>query len=106
MEPNKIWIASFDIGTKNFAFCIEEFDQNLMENIKKIPKTQRYDSDGVCTEKFQKGHYTATNLFFTQKFDFKRNRVISVFSTSGHNRAEKSCLYTIGDTSVFVYDKN
>jgi hypothetical protein len=32
-------IAAFDMGTKNFAFCIEEFDPNL-SNLKKIVYTE------------------------------------------------------------------
>ena len=42
-------VASFDIGKKNFAFCIEEFDSNELINIKNIPVTKRYNNDGTPT---------------------------------------------------------
>lgn len=29
-KPQTIWLASFDIGKKNFAFCIEEVEVNLL----------------------------------------------------------------------------
>jgi hypothetical protein len=51
---NKIWVASFDIGTKNFAFCIEEFDENMLSKIPKIPKNKRYFDSGELTESFRK----------------------------------------------------
>lgn len=44
------WIASFDIGKKNFAFCIEEV------NISDIPYnvcTKKYNEDGTCTESYK-----------------------------------------------------
>ena len=49
-----IYIASFDIGKKNFAFVIEKVDINLLKNIENIPKMQRYDKNGEPTIKFQK----------------------------------------------------
>ena len=30
------WIASFDIGKKNFSFYIEEFDSNIIKSLKNI----------------------------------------------------------------------
>ncbi len=51
---NKIWVASFDIGTKNLAFCIEEFDQDGLDSVKKIPKTKRYLATGESTPEFEK----------------------------------------------------
>ena len=37
---NCIWIASFDIGKNNFAFCIEEVDTHGFVKISKPPKGQ------------------------------------------------------------------
>lgn len=48
-----IWLASIDIGKKNFAFYIEECDKNKLLNIKNIPKTRRYNVDGTCTEVYK-----------------------------------------------------
>lgn len=45
-----VWIASFDIGKNNFAFYIEEFDENI--EIDNINKNIRYKIDGSCTEQF------------------------------------------------------
>lgn len=46
----KTWFCSIDIGKKNFAFCIEEFDKKELLKIKNIPSTRRYNSDGTPTE--------------------------------------------------------
>jgi hypothetical protein len=62
MSSDIIWIASFDIGKKNFAFCIEETDRaSLLKLKKKIPvmgkKTEaptRYNLDGTPTPKMKK----------------------------------------------------
>ena len=43
-------IASFDIGMKNFSFCIEEYDVELIEN---IDYNDRYHVDGTITDKFR-----------------------------------------------------
>lgn len=49
-----VFIASFDIGKKNFAFCIEEVDLNLFKKIKPIPVKSRYKENGTCTEAMEK----------------------------------------------------
>lgn len=51
--PGTIWIASFDIGSKNFAFYIEEMDRKTLENVKNIPKQKRYNEDGTPTINMQ-----------------------------------------------------
>jgi hypothetical protein len=51
---NKTWIGSFDVGKKNFAFCIEEFDVNDLYKTKKLPLTKRYNSDYTPTEQMEK----------------------------------------------------
>lgn len=50
---DKLWLASIDIGKKNFAFYIEECDKNKLLEIKNIPKTKRYNLNGTCTELFK-----------------------------------------------------
>jgi hypothetical protein len=47
-----IWIASFDIGKKNFAFYIEEMNKNQLLNLKNINKSSRYNPNGTCTNIF------------------------------------------------------
>jgi hypothetical protein len=44
-------IASFDIGKKNFAFCVEEFKEGIEPTL--IPPKHRYNPDGTCTGDFQ-----------------------------------------------------
>jgi len=53
-DKNIIWIASIDIGKVNFSFYIEEFDLNLLSNIKNIPKKKRFVTNGACTPDFSK----------------------------------------------------
>jgi hypothetical protein len=47
-----IYIASFDIGKKNFAFVIEKINTELLENIQMIPKNQRFDSNNEATNSY------------------------------------------------------
>jgi hypothetical protein len=48
-----MFVASFDIGKCNFAFCIERFEQSILHKIKSIQKSLRYTKDGECTLEFQ-----------------------------------------------------
>jgi len=48
-----IRVASFDIGKKNFAFYIEEFDKFELMNIKNIPLITRYNANGTPTAMMQ-----------------------------------------------------
>lgn len=46
-------IASFDIGKKNFAFCIERVDVEHLDSLKNIARTSRYfKHTGGCTPEF------------------------------------------------------
>lgn len=51
---NIIWSASFDIGKKNFAFYIEEYNIEDINNQKNITKNKRYNKDGTTTKEFSK----------------------------------------------------
>src|SRR3989344_7145251 len=53
MDPNLIQIASFDIGIKNFAFYIEEFDQNKLESIVPCAKNNKFHIKGGITDEYQ-----------------------------------------------------
>jgi hypothetical protein len=48
-----MFVASFDIGKKNFAFCIEHFEPASLKKIKSIQKSMKYTKDGECTDEFQ-----------------------------------------------------
>ena len=47
-----IYIASFDIGKKAFAFCIEKVNRKVLDTIQNIPKTKRWNQDGTPTDQF------------------------------------------------------
>lgn len=47
-----VYIASFDIGKKNFAFVIQEFDKKFLTSLKNIPKKDRYYKNGTCQPEF------------------------------------------------------
>lgn len=51
---NKTWFGSFDIGKKNFSFCIEEFDVNDLYKIKKLSIRNRYKDDYTPSEQMEK----------------------------------------------------
>lgn len=51
---DKIWLASFDPGKKNFAFYIEETDRSALQTLKNIPSAKRYKKDGTYTKEFGK----------------------------------------------------
>ncbi len=50
---NMTWAASFDIGYRNFAFCVEEYDKDAVSSLPKIPKAERFNPDGTLTDKFE-----------------------------------------------------
>lgn len=52
-DPDILWIASFDIGKKNFAFYIEEFNKSKLTQLPKIPKERRYNNNGTTTQEFE-----------------------------------------------------
>ena len=45
-----MYIASFDIGKKNFAFVIEDVDEDAYKKINDVPK--KYNQDGTPTPEF------------------------------------------------------
>jgi hypothetical protein len=53
MSESVVWIASFDIGKKNFSFYIEEINYVNIQNISTIPIKDRYKQDGSVTELFE-----------------------------------------------------
>jgi hypothetical protein len=81
IKPNVARIASFDIGKKNFAFCIEEIDAKELLKIKNIPLAKRYNDDGTPTndmrelleEVFSNGRIILhKNIDLTQNCDAKK----------------------------------
>ena len=64
------YIVSFDIGKKNFAFCISKIYMNKVNKLDKIIKKERYNKDGTPTEKFQK---VIDKLYKCSKIEIMRN---------------------------------
>ena len=65
-------IIAFDIGKKNFAFVMEEVDDEKLKNITNIPKKERYNKDGTCTEKFTQilqQVYSSANILMVENID-------------------------------------
>jgi hypothetical protein len=52
-DNDLVWVASFDIGKKNFAFYIEEFSCKELKAIKNIPVKKRYIPEGPATPEMQ-----------------------------------------------------
>lgn len=53
-EKNITYIGSFDIGKKNFAFCVEEVDISILNTIKKLQIHDRYNKDYSPTSQMKK----------------------------------------------------
>jgi hypothetical protein len=69
-------IGSFDIGKKNFAFYVEEFDEKKLELIENIDKNSRYNEDGTPTSKFEnilKEVYLNGNVILFKNVDLTVN---------------------------------
>ena len=64
------YIVSFDIGKKNFAFCISKIYINKVNKLDKIIKKDRYNKDGTPTEKFKK---VIDELYKCSKIEIMRN---------------------------------
>ena len=47
-----LWIASFDIGKKNFSFYIEEIETNKLRTLTNLYKPHRFNPNGTCTPEF------------------------------------------------------
>jgi predicted DNA-binding antitoxin AbrB/MazE fold protein len=50
---SKLWVVAFDIGKKNFCWCIEEYDPISLKNIKNIQSFKRYKENGLCSEEME-----------------------------------------------------
>ena len=64
------YIVSFDIGKKNFAFCISKVYMKKIEKLPKMIKKERYNKDGTPTEKFSK---VIERLYKCSKIELVKN---------------------------------
>jgi hypothetical protein len=76
-----MYIASFDIGIRNFAFCIEEFDNEKLDKIKNM-KIKKYNNDGTPTENF--------NIILKEIYE--NGNIILLHNSSLIKKTEKSTL--------------
>lgn len=70
------YIVSFDIGKKNFAFCISKIYTKKVDKLDKINKKERYNKDGTPTEKFSKvidKLYKCSKIELVKNLDLTKN---------------------------------
>lgn len=67
-----IWVASFDIGRKNFCFYIEELNASELAQIKTCP--DKYNPDGTPTTEFSN---VIDQVFSTGKCILLQNNTLS-----------------------------
>lgn len=75
MNLDTIWIASFDIGSKNFAFYIEEVSISIFKDLNFISKDNRYSVDGTPTLDFQEvleQVYTSGHKILLKNYDITK----------------------------------
>jgi hypothetical protein len=80
--PDKTWIASFDIGKINFAFCIEEFDTAQLLNIKNIEKSLRFKSNFSPSDRYDAilhNIYNNGNIILFKNSDLRKNTEPGVY---------------------------
>jgi hypothetical protein len=71
-----IWVASFDIGKKNFSFYIEEFDTDDITSLSNIPKSSRFNPNGTPTLAFNNiltSIYTTGTKVLLENVDLTHN---------------------------------
>ena len=84
---SSIQVASFDIGFRNFAFCIEEVEQRRIDLEPWIVAKNRYNKDGTATPAFQAVLESLTNTG-------KINVLVNIDLTSTEN-AEDNLYLTL-----------
>ncbi len=70
VNENVILMASFDIGKKNFAFCIEEVDLSILKNLKSIKAEEKYEEDHTPTESMKE---TLDSIYKSGKIILHKN---------------------------------
>lgn len=80
--PQEIWLASFDIGKKNFAFCVEKVSVCDLLELDSIPTNQRYYKNGTCTPEFSKvlkKVYSSGQIILIDNVDLTENTDQSMY---------------------------
>jgi len=104
--------ASFDIGKKNFAFCIEEFDRQELVNLRNVPEIQRYNTDGTPTLKMARLLQSVCNngrIILHKNLDLTKNcnKKLRLDPETYHNMVDELDNYLdYWDTcSVFIIEE-
>lgn len=84
-------IASFDIGRKNFAFCVEEFDSKQLQLISR--PGLRYDKNGILSSEYQN---SLDSVY--------RNGTVILFKNSDITPGHVDGSYTNSDLFQNMYD--
>ena len=107
-----LWVASFDIGKKNFSFYIEEFDVDALRQVKNINKTNRYNIDGTTTPQFEnilRDVYTNGSKVLLENLDLTENcdKKAYLDPETYHNMTEKLDEYANfwDQCDIFVIEK-
>lgn len=72
-------IAAFDMGTRNFAFCVEEYEESINQKIK-----PSFDVDGCPNEIYTKDLekiYTNGKLIYFEKIDLQQSNTQGIYLT-------------------------
>lgn len=89
---DSIWICSFDIGYKNFSFCIEQYEKSHIQHVKSIACiSQKYNKNGTCTDEF---HNVLNTLFKSGKVILFKNADISSSNKTG-NKLDLDVFYNM-----------
>lgn len=86
-------VASFDIGSRNFAFCIEKFDSCVLTNYKNTNKDERYNEDGTCKSDFSE---ILNNVY--------KNGELVIFCNNDLLKGKKSTSYVDSENYYNMYE--
>lgn len=92
-----IWICSFDIGVKNLAFYIEEYNPEKLKKLVNIPKKDRYSPDGKKKKEYRK---LINDLYCTGKVVF-----FTKLDVTGETDPKKYIDHKIFLNTVKILDK-
>lgn len=91
-------IISIDIGKCNFAFYIEEFDENKLKGMKNIPKIKRFNIDGTPTEEFSK---ILSDIYLNGDTILYKNLDLTKDTNKEKYLDQKVCLNMIAELDKF-----
>jgi hypothetical protein len=97
-----IWIASFDIGIKNFAFWVEKYSSENVNDLRKKYSAPTYSPDGTASQKTQE----MLELIYTsgQCIIFENNALTDEKKATV-NRDTLCSLTELLDQHALVFDK-